>query len=75
MSILDRVPEKQTGNDSHSGLYSQLDMSQFQNHNTGSESARNALPAFDLANLAERCQELGSDAGACVKAIKRRGLS
>ncbi|MBX9570059.1 MAG: hypothetical protein K2X77_14260 [Candidatus Obscuribacterales bacterium] len=53
-------------------LINGLDMSQFSRSQP--DTSHGALPNIDLA-LVERCVELGSSAAACVKSIRRRGLS
>ncbi|MBX9721220.1 MAG: hypothetical protein K2X81_07490, partial [Candidatus Obscuribacterales bacterium] len=58
------------------GLYNNMDMQSFSAANqNASNNASRFLPSFDEAALTDRCAELGSDAGSCVKAIKRQGLA
>lgn len=58
------------------GLYNNLDMNTFSTANPDrSDTVNRFLPKLDMAGLTDRCAELGSDAGPCVKAIRRQGLA
>lgn len=54
-------------------LINGLDLSGF-NRLESANTAQNFLPNIDLA-LAEQCARLGSDAAACVKAVRRHGYT